>query len=132
MSAVAASTAQDFLRELTESGTPVTWKQRQVRGTDPYGQPVVQFNASSIKALIHLLRPMDVRLVEPGFQLQHYLWMHYDPAVNLQELDRVTYPPSGAGSVDYEVRLTVPYQLAGVNIYGQALLRALIMAHPPP
>lgn len=119
--AAASSTAADFLSQLSAEGTQVTWKQRQVSGTDTYGQPKVTFNPSTITAIIRLLRPMEVRLVEPGFHLQHYLWLHYSPSVNIQILDRIAYQ-----SVDYEVRIAIPFMLAGVAVYGQALLRALL------
>jgi len=118
VSAVGSSAAQDFLSELAQDGSAVTWKQRTVTGTDAYGQPAVTFNPTTIRVIMRLMRPMDVKLVDAGFQLQHYLWMHYDPSKNVQMLDRINY-----GGTDYEVRLCYPYLLEGVGIYGVALLR---------
>ena len=120
MSSVAASMAQDFLNQLAAEGSAVTWKQRAVTGTDPYGQPSVTFNPSAITAIVKPLqpRPMDMKLVEAGFQLQNYLWMYYNPSLNVQMLDRVTY-----AGIDYDVRVTYPHLLEGVAIYNVALLR---------
>jgi hypothetical protein len=70
MSAVTPSAAQDFLSELTQDGSPVTWKQRTVTGTDLYGQPSVTFTATPITVIIRLMWPSDVKLVDAGFQLQ--------------------------------------------------------------
>ena len=118
MSTVAASMAADFLSELSQDGSPVVWKQRTITGTDPYSQPEVQFVPTTIAAIIGKLRPSDVKLVDAGFQMQQYLWMHYAPSVNVQMLDRITY-----GGLDYEVRFALPYILQSITIYGQALLR---------
>jgi len=130
MSSVAASAAADFLNQLVQEGTPVAWKQRAVTGKDAYGQPTAKFNPTTIRVIMRLMRPMDVKLVDAGFQLQHYLWMHYAPSVNIQMLDRITYGSTditnlGSGT-DYEVRLAYPYLLEGVAIYGVALLRIII------
>ena len=127
MSSVAASAAADFLNQLAQEGTAVAWKQRTVTGKDSYGQPTATFNAQTIRVLIRLMKPADVKLVDAGFQMQHYLWMHYDPSLNIQMLDKITYGSTditnlGAGT-DYEVRLSYPYLLEGVAIYGVALLR---------
>lgn len=120
MSTVGSSAAQDFLSELSQDGTSVTWKQRTVTGKDAYGQPIAKFTGTTITVIMRLMRPADVKLVDAGFQLQHYLWVHYDPSVNVQMLDRITY-----SSTDYEVRLAYPYLLQGVAIYGVALLRII-------
>lgn len=112
--------AQDFLNQLTQEGSAVTWKQRTVTGKDAYGQPTATFTPSTITAIVKPLqpRPMDMKLVEAGFQLSNYMWMFYNPSLKVQMLDRITY-----AGIDYDVRITYPHLLEGVAIYGVALLR---------
>ena len=125
--AVAQSAATDFLNELNADGTEVTWKQRQVTGTDPYGQPMTKWSDSTITVMLSQLRATDVRLVEPGYQLAHYLFMHYNPANAIALLDQIVF-----NGVDYEVRIAYPRQLSSVTIFGYALLRAVLVHQTPP
>lgn len=125
--AVAQSAANDFLNELNTDGTQVTWKQRQVVGTDQYGQPQTKWNVSNITVIIGQLRSTDLRLVEPGYQLDHYCFLHYNPANALAVLDQIVYQ-----GVDYEVRIAYPRMLSGVTIFGYALLRAILVHQTPP
>jgi len=124
---VAQSAANDFLTQLNLDGTQVTWKQRVVTGADQYNQPMTKWNSSTITVMLNQLRATDVRLVEPGFQLAHYLFAHYSPSVNIQLLDQIVY-----NGVDYEVRIAYPRQLAGITIFGYALLRAILLHQTPP
>lgn len=125
--AIAQSAATDFLTELNTDGTQVTWKQRQVTGTDQYGQPMTKWNDSIITVIVGQLRATDLRLVEPGYQLDHYIFLHYNPANAIAVLDQVVY-----GGVDYEVRIAYPRTLSGVTIFGYALLRAILVHQTPP
>jgi hypothetical protein len=125
--AVAQSAAADFLNELNTDGTQVTWKQRQVTGTDQYGQPLTKWNDSTITVILGQLRATDLRLVEPGYSLDHYVFLHYNPAIPIAILDQIVY-----NGVDYEVRIAFPRTLAGVTIFGYALLRAVLIHQTPP
>jgi hypothetical protein len=127
LSGVAQSSANDFLNELNTSGTQVTWKQRQVAGTDQYGQPLTKWNNSTISVIVGQLRATDLRLVEPGYQLDHYIFMHYNPANAIAVLDQIVY-----SGVDYEVRIAYPRTLSVVTVYGYALLRAILIHQTPP
>jgi hypothetical protein len=125
--AIAQSAAADFLNELNTDGTQVTWKQRQVTGTDAYGQPMTKWNNSTITAIVGQLRATDLRLVEPGYSLDHYCFAHYSPSVPIALLDQIVY-----AGVDYEVRIAYPRTIAGVPIFGYALLRAILVHQTPP
>ena len=125
--AVAQSAANDFLNELNTDGTQVTWKQRQVVGTDQYGQPLTKWNDSTITVIFNQLRATDMRLVEAGYQPGDYAFLHYNPANTLAVLDQIVY-----NGVDWEVRIVYPRMLAGVTIFGYALLRAILVHQTPP
>jgi hypothetical protein len=125
--AVAQSAAADFLNQLNTDGSLVAWKQRQVTGTDAYGQPMTKWNTSTITVIVGQLRATDLRLVEPGYSLDHYCFLHYDPDVPIAILDQIVYQ-----GVDYEVRIAYPRMLAGITIYGYALLRAVLVHQTPP
>jgi hypothetical protein len=121
------SSAEDFLDHLHESGMSIVWKQRTVIGKTAYGQPVPTWTLSTIPAIISHFQSSEAKLVEPGFQLGHYIVLNLDPAVTVGILDQFTY-----AEMDYEVRLTYPYVQAGVTVYTYALLRAILIHQPPP
>ena len=125
--AVAQSAAADFLNQVNTDGSQVTWKQRVVTGTDAYGQPMTKWNTSTITVIVGQLRATDLRLVEPGYSLDHYCFLHYNPSVPIAMLDQIVYQ-----GVDYEVRIAYPRTLAGVTIFGYALLRAVLVHQTPP
>jgi hypothetical protein len=120
-----ASAAQDFLEALSQVGSTVTWRQRQVTGRDKYGNPIVQFNPTSIKAIVRGVAPMEVRLTEPGYVMEQYLTIQYDAAYNIAILDRITYQ-----GVEYEVRAFLPTTEAETKIFGRARIRQLITPLP--
>jgi hypothetical protein len=120
------SLAKDFLRTLNDLGSTVVWQQRQVIGTDKNGNPIVQWNPSSLKMIVRGVGPMEVRLTEPGYVMEQYLTIQYDPAVNIAILDRITYQGN-----DYEVRAFLPQTEAGTQIFTRARLRQLDVPIPP-
>ena len=77
--------------------------------------------------IVGQLRATDLRLVEPGYTLDHYMFMHYNPANAIALLDQIVYQ-----GVDYEVRIAYPRQMAGTTIFGYALLRAVLIHQTSP
>jgi hypothetical protein len=120
-----AAVAKDFQDILAADGVTVTWEQRQVTGTDKYGNPIVKFNATPIKVLIRATEPVEVRLTEPGFVMEQYLTIQYDPAYNIAILDRIIY----LGNV-YEVRAFLPTSAAETKIYSRARLKQIVTPLP--
>jgi hypothetical protein len=120
-----ASAAADFLDALNSIGSTIVWEQRQVVGRDKYGNPIVKFNPTSIKAIIRGVQPMEVRLTEPGFVMEQYLSIQYDVAYNIDILDRIEYQ-----GVEYEVRAFLPTTEAEMKIFSRARIRQLITPIP--
>jgi hypothetical protein len=120
-----ASAAGDFLEALNVAGTTVTWRQRQVLGRDKYGNPIVQFNPTDIKAIVRGTEPLEVRLTEPGYVMEQYLTIQYDAAHNIAILDRIVYQ-----GVEYEVRAFLPQTEAETKIFSRARIRQLITPIP--
>jgi hypothetical protein len=120
-----ASAASDFLDALNNVGSTVVWEQRQVVGRDKYGNPILKFNPTSIKAIVRGTDPMEVRLTEPGYVMEQYLTIQYDVAYNIDILDRIEYQ-----SVEYEVRAFLPTTEAETKIFGRARIRQLITPIP--
>jgi hypothetical protein len=121
-----ASVARDFLQALADEGSTITWEQRQVVGTDKNGNPIVQWNPTSIKVIIRGVDPMEVRLTEPGFVMEQYLTIQYDPVVNIAILDRIEYQGN-----EYEVRAFLPQTAAQTLIFQRARIRQLNVPIPP-
>jgi hypothetical protein len=119
------SVAEDLQQALNDVGSTVIWRQRQVIGTDKDGNPIVKWNPSSIKAIVRGVTPQEVRLTEPGFVMEQYLTIQYDPNVNIAILDRITYQ-----SNDYEVRAFLPQTEAETMIFQRARIRQLITPIP--
>lgn len=119
------SAAEDVLQTLNDAGTTITWRQRQVIGRDKYGNPIVQFNPTSIKAIVRGTAPLEVRLTEPGYVMEQYLTVQYDAAYNIAILDRIIYQ-----GVEYEVRAFLPQTEAETKIFGRARIRQLITPIP--
>jgi hypothetical protein len=120
-----ASAAEDVLQALNDAGTTITWRQRQVTGRDKYGNPIVQFNPTNIKAIVRGVQPMEVRLTEPGYVMEQYLTIQYDAAYNIAILDRIIYQ-----GVEYEVRAFLPQTEAETKIFSRARIRQLITPIP--
>jgi hypothetical protein len=120
-----AAVAKDFQDVLAADGITVTWEQRQVTGTNKYGNPIEKFNAASIKVLIRATEPVEVRLTEPGFVMEQYLTIQYDPAHNIAILDRILY----LGNV-YQVRAFLPTSAAETPIYSRARLKQIVTPLP--
>jgi polynucleotide 5'-kinase involved in rRNA processing len=85
----------------------------------------VKFVPTQIKAIVRGVEPMEVRLTEPGYVMEQYLTIQYDPSIPIAILDRINYQGN-----EYEVRAFLPQTEAETMIFGRARLRQLITPIP--